>query len=235
MKSRFCLLGFFGLIFLSACAESPYVIKEIPENFHKPYFPMTQSTIEPGDLLSVKFYYNPEMNQAVTVRQDGRISLPFLQGLEVAGLTPDELQKKLVEFYSKEFVNPEIMVNFESKVGSFVLVTGEVATPGPRPLATNTTVGQLLAASGVKEKTARLNSLILVRRDSPSSFKAYQLNADLADGPERDIYMAPGDILVVPRNIITKVGDFVQQYIRDLIPPNMGISMGWTYELNRPD
>jgi polysaccharide export outer membrane protein len=204
-------------------------LESIPTNFFEPN---TATNIAPGDVLRVNFYFHPELNQLQRVRADGKIALSFFQGLEVAGLTPDELQEKLVELYSRDFVNPVITVTFEEKASRAVFVTGEVAEGGLKPIPTHTTVGQLLTRCKVNHLRAALDKVVLVRRHSDTEYRAYQLNADYLNGAERDLYLKDGDILVVPRNTITSVGDFVQRYIRDVIPPDMNIGFLFTYELS---
>jgi protein involved in polysaccharide export with SLBB domain len=209
--------------------EQESKLEPIPANF---FMPNTATVIAPGDVLRINFYFHPELNQLQRVRADGKIALTFFQGLEVAGLTPDELQEKLVELYSRDFVNPVITVSFEEKASRVVFVTGEVADGGLKPIPTHTTVGQLLTQCRVIHLRAALDAVVLVRRHSDKEYRAYQLNADYMNGAERDLYLKDGDILVVPRNTITSVGDFVQRYIRDVIPPDMNLGFMFTYELS---
>jgi len=204
-------------------------LEPIPANF---FMPNTGTVIAPGDVLRINFYFHPELNQLQRVRADGKIALTFFQGLEVAGLTPDELQEELVELYSRDFVDPVITVSFEEKASRAVFVTGEVADGGLKPIPTHTTVGQLLTRCKVNHLRAALDAVVLVRRHSDTEYRAYQLNADYMNGAERDLYLKDGDILVVPRNTITSVGDFVQRYIRDVIPPDMNLGFMFTYELS---
>lgn len=217
------------ILTIAACTSRQRPVTAIPPAFFNPYFPQEEVLIEPGDILTVRFFYNPEMNQTATVRQDGKISLPFFQGLDIAGLTPEQLHDKLVHLYSKEFVDPVISVDFEQKAQQFVYVTGEVNSGGAKPLSSNLTVGMILAESQVKERSAAMNSVILVRRESDTDYMAYRIDARLRSGDERDLYLAPEDILIVPRNKITRLGDFVQQYIRDVVPPDMNIGYAYSY------
>ncbi len=214
---------------MTACSSKQAPVTSIPPTFFNPYFPQEKTIIEPGDVLTVRFYYNPEMNQTATVRHDGKISLPFFQGLDIAGLTPEQLHDKLVGLYSKEFVEPVISVDFEQKAQQFVYVTGEVNSGGAKPLSSNVTIGMMLAESQVKAKTAAINSVILVRKESDTDYMVYKIDAGFGSGGERDIYLAPEDIIIVPRNKITRLGDFVQQYIRDVVPPDMNIGYSYTY------
>lgn len=224
----FFIAGLLATGCATSTANQESNLEKIPEDFFRPN---TSTTIEPGDVLRISFYFHPELNQLQRVRADGKIALAFFQGLAVAGMTPDELQQKLVELYSREFVDPVITVTFEEKASRAVFVTGEVADGGLKPIPTHTTVGQLLTRCAVNQLRADLDSVVLIRRHSATEYRAYKLNADYVNGAERDLYLSDGDILVVPPNSITSVGDFVQQYIRDVIPPDMNFGFMFTYEL----
>jgi len=225
-----CITGCAGKSSKSGRGEEP--IQVVPADFFNPSFPSQSVLIEPGDVLTVKFYYNPELNSAQIVRPDGKISLTLLQGLEVAGQSPEELQSRLLTLYSKEFVDPVISVEIEKKSNTSVFVSGQVTTGGIKSLQANTTIGQMLAQSGVKERDADLSSVVLVRKHGDKLYKVYKVDARFEQGVERDIYLAPGDMIIVPRNAITILGDFVQKYIRDVVPPQMNIMWGLNTDLN---
>lgn len=223
---------------LYACAgKSPNAaraqdrLQPIPSEFFAPHFPTQQVSIEPGDLLTVRFYRHPELDSAQIVRPDGKIALTLLQGFPVAGRSPEEVQHELVEFYTQEFVAPMIAVEIEKRAEVTAFVTGQVEAGGVKPILENSTVAQILAQSSVKERDADLRSVVLVRKHSPEKYIAYLVDARFENGAERDVYVAPGDIIVVPRNAITVFGDFIQKYIRDIIPPQMILSYGVTKEI----
>ena len=84
--------------------------------------------IQPGDLLEIKFFYNPEMNDGMTVRPDGRISMQLIGDVMAYGRSPNDLSILLRQKYDKELKNPEITVIVRS-FGSRVYVDGEVKNP----------------------------------------------------------------------------------------------------------
>ena len=183
--------------------------------------------LAPGDVLTIRFYYNPELNKTVKVREDGKISLDLFQSIPVAGENPDELQKKLVGLYSQEFTNPEITVDVVSQANSSVFVTGEVLLPGAKELNGKMTVATAIALSQVSQKTAGTKSVFLIRSAEDAKYRVYKLDASFPNGSARDIAMAPGDILFVPRKGIVKADDFMEQYFRQLLPatPNASASV----------
>ena len=82
--------------------------------------------INAGDKLSIKLFYNPELNQEVTVRPDGRITLQLVNEIKVVGLTPAKLSEILTEGYAKYLAQaPEITVAVNSFTGNRIFIGGE--------------------------------------------------------------------------------------------------------------
>lgn len=185
--------------------------------------------IAPGDTLSLRFYYNPELNKIVKVREDGKISVDLFQGLSVAGETPEELQKQLVQLYSREFTNPEITVDVATRAGNEVYVTGEVFLAGAKELRADMTVALALALSQVSQKTAGTKSVFLMRRAEQGKYRVYKVDASFPGGNGRDIRLMGGDILFVPRKGIVVADDAIEQYVRQILPLQSTGSIGLYY------
>jgi polysaccharide export outer membrane protein len=196
-----------------------------PAEFFASNAARTLPVIAAGDVLNIRFFYTPDLNKTVRVRDDGQVTLDLFQGVQVAGLSLEALQKKLVELYSREFTDPEITVDFESRPNYTVFVTGEVQQAGPKELKGTMTVGMALAMSQVNQKTAGVKSVFLMRRVEDNKYRVYKMDASFPNGTAHAVQLAAGDILFVPRKGITKVGDFIDQYVRQLLPvtPGAGI------------
>lgn len=229
-----CLLA---ISFMGACSSR--IVRD-PTPLSDPVVqtqPYTQQEyiIQPGDSLEVKFFYNRELNELVTVRPDGRISLQLAQEVIAAGKTPEKLTEELKEQYSRHLENPEITVIVRSFAGQKVFVGGEVNRPGIIDLTRSLTVLQsIFAAWGMKD-TARPTEVIVIRRVEKS--KPLVISVDLSraiDGTdtEQDISLMPYDVVFVPRSSIANVNLFVEKYIRNVIP--LPVTFGFSYDLN-PD
>ena len=79
--------------------------------------------IQVGDQLDIKFFFNPELNESVLVRPDGRIALQLIGELPVVGNTVEQIRKILIKNYSGQLKNPEVAVLLRSSN-----VPGEVIT-----------------------------------------------------------------------------------------------------------
>ena len=205
-----------GLTGVTAGAEHKYPAP--PPDFFQSNSPSKNVVLAAGDVLTVSFYYNPELNRTVKVREDGKISLALFQGIQAAGETPEQLQSQLTTLYSKEFTKPEITVDLQSAASSSVYVTGEVLLPGAKEVHGKTTVAMVLAMSQVSQKTAGTKSVFLIRGTEEGKYRVYKLDASLPGGNARDIQVEPRDVLFVPRKFIVKADDFMDQYVRELLP-----------------
>ena len=63
-----------------------------------------------GDNITIKFFNHPELNEAVTIRPDGKITLQLINEITAEGLTPSELNNRIIERYAKHLNNAEIKV-----------------------------------------------------------------------------------------------------------------------------
>jgi protein involved in polysaccharide export with SLBB domain len=181
--------------------------------------------------MDIKFFYNPELNEQVTVRPDGRISLQLAHEIMAAGLTPAELTDLLTRTYSSEVDKPEITVIVRSFSGQMVYVDGEVNKPGMLNMIAPMTVLQSLSQAGGVKDTAKRDEIVIIRQGLDNKPVVLLMNMEkVIDGTEtsQDLTLMPFDIVYVPKSNIANVNIWVDQYIRKNIP--MGIGFG--YNLN---
>src|SRR5262249_20730911 len=102
----------------------------------------------PGDQLEVAVWRNPDVSRTVTVRPDGFISLPLLQDVQAAGLTPRELAQSITKLCAPRLLNPEVTVLPMQTRQPTVYVLGDVKNPGGFPARSAVTAAQALALAG---------------------------------------------------------------------------------------
>ncbi len=176
--------------------------------------------IAAGDKINVKLFYNPDLNQEVTVRPDGKISLLLVHEINAAGLTSTELTEQLTQSYAKHLQQPEIAVIVQSFAGQRVFVGGEVVQPGVKDLVGPTSVLQAVAMAGGFKDTARTDEVIVLRRDEND--KPFLIALDIQKAMkgvdlQQDIYLKPYDMVVVPKSNIADVDLWVQQYLANTV------------------
>lgn len=165
-----------------------------------------QYVIKPGDKLSIKFFFNPELNeQDLIVRPDGRISLQLIHEVKAANLTAPQLTSLLAERYVGQLKNPEIAVIVRSvKEHPIVYVDGQVGNPGVFEIIGSLSVLQVIAlAQGFDEDTAKKDEVIVIRRDQNGHPFVIKLDITAAlSGKDlsQNIQLLPQDFVHVPRS-----------------------------------
>jgi polysaccharide export outer membrane protein len=156
--------------------------------------------IGPDDLLSVVFWRDKDMSADVVVRPDGKISLPLLNDVDAAGLTPDELRAKLTKAASKYVEEPNATVVVKEIRSRKVFITGNVAKPGNYPLNGDMTVLQLIAVAGGLQEYADSGSIVVMRTENgqQKSFKFNYKDVIKQRHVEQNIPLKAGDTVVVP-------------------------------------
>lgn len=192
-------------------------------------------TFHTGDIIAIKFFYNPELNEEVIIRPDGKISLQLIDEVVTAGLTPSELDGLLTEKYSKILKNSEIAVIVKEFAGQKVYVGGEVNLPGMIPVTGSLTSLQAILQAGGFKDTAELKNIVILRNQGTGEplFMTINLKENLTMHTQlSDILLKPYDVVFVPKTTIAKMNQFVDQYIKKLIPISMNLGFSYIYNLN---
>ena len=180
----------------------------------------TEYLIQPGDELDLKFFYNPELDDTVTVRPDGKIALQLLEEeIHTQGLTPAQLDSLLTEKYSDDLRRPEVAVILRSFSGQQVYVGGEVNKQGVLALSNGMTVLQAVVNAGGFNSTAKPEAAFVIRRTANN--EPTPLLVDLQkviefNDPSADFQLQPYDIVYIPASRIAALNQFVDQYIKKL-------------------
>lgn len=154
--------------------------------------------IGPDDVLSIVFWRDKDMSTQVTVRPDGKISLPLLDEVQAAGLTPAALRAHLAAESKRFFENPNVTVVVNQINSRKVFITGQVAKPGPYALTAPTTVLQLISLAGGLKDFADSKNIMIVRREGGQTVN-YPFNyKEIKKNLRQNIELKPGDTVVVP-------------------------------------
>jgi polysaccharide biosynthesis/export protein len=164
-----------------------------------PVVPGPSYLIGAEDTLHVSVWKEPELTATLPVRPDGKISLPLLNDVQAAGLTPMQLAAALTEKLKKYVEDPRVTVVVSQMNSQRFFVTGEVQHTGSLPLSPNMTVLQGLATSGLTQfantkKIYVLRQVNGVSQKVPVNFN----NLVKGKGMSQNIVLKPGDTIVVP-------------------------------------
>jgi polysaccharide biosynthesis/export protein len=150
------------------------------------------------DVLSIVFWRNKDMSTEVTVRPDGKISLPLLNDVQAAGLTPADLCARLAIESKRFFENPNVTVVVKQINSRKVYITGQIVKPGPYALAAPTTVLQLIAMAGGLKDFAERKNIMVVRHENGQRSSFLFNYKEIGRNLQQDIELKPGDTVVVP-------------------------------------
>ena len=169
------------------------------DDFHPAPTPDRQSyLIAPGDMLQVRVFSQDQLTTRARVRADGKVSLPLLNDVEAAGLTPVALGQKL-ESQLKDFIkNPLVTVSLEEPKLQSVFVSGEVIKAGTYPLEAAPGVLQAIVNAGGLSLQATTDR-IFVLRQGPTPLRirfTYEALIHLTGDAAR-FRLQAGDVVVV--------------------------------------
>jgi polysaccharide export outer membrane protein len=151
-----------------------------------------------ADVLSIVFWGDKDMSADVTVRPDGKISLPLLNEVNATGLTPEQLRTRLTEAASRFISDPDVAVVVKEIHSRNVFITGQVAKPANYSLNTEMTVMQLIAVAGGLLEYADSKNIVVMRTENGRQ-QARKFNyKDVVALKSPDITLKPNDTVVVP-------------------------------------
>lgn len=178
-------------LFFSSCSKPPAVeIATLP--------PSVQYVIGPEDVLVITVWKEPELTQTVPVRPDGKISLPLLNDVPAAGLTPLELQKDLTKKLSTYLESPTVSVTVSEINSLKIFVIGNVNTPGTVQVQQEVNLLQAISLAGGLNEWAKKSKLKIVRKDGAIEKTFYVNYNKILKGKEANIPIYPGDTIIVP-------------------------------------
>ena len=151
------------------------------------------------DELDISVWKEPDLSRKVPVRPDGKISLPLLNDVQAAGLTPTQLADSIKEILRKYVNQPQVTVIVTAMNSQRIFIMGEVNKPGALMLLPGMTIIQAIASAGSFTQFAN-SKKIYVLRDEGGKQNRYYFNykAAVRGDTSQDFDLKPGDTIVVP-------------------------------------
>ena len=152
------------------------------------------------DVLDVSVWKEPDVSRVVPVRPDGKISLPLLNDVQAAGLTPAQLAAEITESLKKYVTSPQVTVIVTNINSQRIYILGEVTRPGAFPMLPGMTVMQALSSAGGFTAFAKMKSIYVLRTENGKKEKHPFNYKEVINGKnaEQDIALKAGDTIVVP-------------------------------------
>ena len=169
--------------------------------------------LHPGDVLDIQYRYTPEFNQTVTVQPDGFISLEIGGDVKVSGRNLEQVRNVILGKARTSLASPELIVVLKEFQKPYVVVAGEVAQPGKFEMREKLTALQAVLLAGGFKDSAKSSQILVFRKLNAETaevrsldFKSLKRTSDL----ENDLTLQPGDMILVPRNRMSKIERYVR-------------------------
>ncbi len=159
----------------------------------------SEYVIGPQDELDVSVWKEPDLSRKVPVRPDGKISLPLLNDVQAAGLTPTQLADSITEMLRKYVTQPQVTVIVTAMNSQRVFVLGEVNRPGAIHLLSDMTIIQAIASAGSFTQFANEKKIYVLRNEGGKQNRyPFNYKAAVRGDTTQNIILKPGDTIVVP-------------------------------------
>lgn len=227
MKFRFTLITAFVLLLslsISAQIDSTATVKQAEKEAPqlKP-FDGNRYKLNPGDVLDVIYRYTPEFNQTVAIQPDGYVTLEIVGEQKIGGLTVEQARQKILENAVKRLKDPVVNILLKQFQKPFFVVSGEVVNPGKFDMDQNITALQAVLLAGGFKDSAKASQIVVYRKINSDTAEVKVVNlrgikktSDL----EQDFPLEAGDMLMVPRNFITKFERYMKlTSVTDIFKP----------------
>lgn len=230
LRSLRVLLSALALGALAGCSAQPTEapLPPVAEPLSPSLSDTGQYRLEPGDVLRVKFIYQPEMDVKLEIDPDGNISIPGVGEVQARGKTAEELARDVETLASTNLRDPEVTVIVAQLGPRKVFVGGEVRLPGPVLYRVGMTPMQAILDRGGFTEVARIDSVLhLTSKGNDVEATRLDFSGEIKEGAPELHTMAVNDVILVPRTFIGDANSFVRLYIRGLMPtmPRFGVGL----------
>jgi polysaccharide export outer membrane protein len=178
----------------AAKSEKPEVTAQTQESGTE-----SDYVIGADDTLRISVWKEPDLSETLPVRPDGKISMPLLNDIPAAGLTPVQLKDSITERLKKFIADPRVTVVVTAMNSRRIFVSGEVVHSGPMVLLPHMTMLQALSQAGFTQ-FANVKTIYLLRTENGKQEKLPFNYKEVIKGnhPEQNIVLKTGDTVVVP-------------------------------------
>ncbi|HET7206870.1 MAG TPA: polysaccharide biosynthesis/export family protein [Terriglobales bacterium] len=155
--------------------------------------------IGPEDTLHVAVWKEPDLTATLPVRPDGKISMPLLNDVQAAGLTPMQLAASITQSLKKYVTDPRVTVVVTGMNSQRIYLLGEVLHSGPTALTPGMTILQALSSAGFTQ-FANTKGIYVLRQENGKQTKIPVHYKQLIKGESgaQNFALKPGDTIVVP-------------------------------------
>jgi polysaccharide export outer membrane protein len=177
-----------------------------------------------ADRIGITVYEVPELSQEITIAPNGQVSLVRIdRPIRAAGRSIASFRKDVQDAYLEKFQRAEVSVTLMEAAASTVYVAGEVPRAGPILYDAQLTLLKAVSAAGGYAITAKPSEVIIARKDGREKNRSFRVNLDeIIFGASPDFLLLPGDVVWVQTSGVADAGNWVELYIRRMLPFSLG-------------
>ncbi len=181
-----------GLIFSGAVAGQD-ARKESPDlNSAKQEY-----RLGPDDVIDVFVWKEPDLSTSLTIRPDGKVTMPLLNELQASGKTATQLQQEIKEKLASYVTDPLVTVMVKQFNSFKFSVLGEVRTPGVYKVSQSVSVLDAIAMAGGFTEFAKRDRILVIRNGKTGERINVDLKKFLKDGKDSVFFVEPSDVIYV--------------------------------------
>ncbi len=156
--------------------------------------------LQPGDVVSISVWKEPDLTSELLVRPDGAITMPLAGQIVAAGHTVEEVRVTIDTRLRKYIPDPAVTVTLKQALGNQIYVLGKVARPGNYPIPRPVDVVQALSLAGGTTPFAAVNDIRVLRHEGDRQITLNFHYSDIEHGRrlEQNILLHSGDTVIVP-------------------------------------
>ncbi|PKN70712.1 MAG: sugar ABC transporter substrate-binding protein [Deltaproteobacteria bacterium HGW-Deltaproteobacteria-12] len=202
MKNEWTTVLLLVLLLLSTALPSAYA--QAPKSVDPPQ--KTQGDVAadsdtyiigPEDVLHIYVWKEESLTKTVPVRMDGKISLPLVDDIQAADLTPLQLKEVLTKKLKDYVDNPTVTITVMEANSFKVYLTGEVKNPGVVRLRSETSLVKLIIMVGGFTQWANQKKILVITKEKGVEKRITANYKKIIDGEEQDVIIRRGDTVIV--------------------------------------
>lgn len=193
---------------LSICAFAAVLAGQTAFSERDPHY-----RLQAEDKIEVQYRFTPEYNATAALQPDGYVSLPLIGEVKLAGCTLAGAADAIRKQASERLNDPEITVLLKEYVKPYFTVAGEVSRPGRIELHGPVTLVEGIALGGGFKDSAKRTQVVLLRKASNdlAEVKVFDVRKLMSPkGLNEDVPLRAGDVLVVPRNAVSRMEPYIK-------------------------
>lgn len=217
-----------ALLLTAGCSAPPFPVQDMVKEWAA-YLERDHNLI-PGDVLTISVWRDEELAQEVTVSPEGTVNLRRIdEPVRAVGLSTAQFRQRVEELYTRLLPTAEVSVSLKEPSTQTIFVMGEVNDAGVFPWTSSMSLSKAIASAGGFDITAKTSDVLIVRAEprtgAPRNIRV-NLN-DILSGESSDFPLLPGDVVYAQTSGVADAGNFVELYIRRLLPFAItGVSVG---------